>query len=267
MVKKIIDLKNYRHDLRNFTHYKNGMIDGQIEIDVPEDNTGNLDHFYPVGCIFESIDKDFDPNVHFGGRWELQRNNAFTRSTIDRESVGNMSGERELWLNDENIPSELTLTNIDPVATTTTGEHKHHYVTSTVGNHSHTGTTSSNGNHYHATSTSGYSYVILKGDWGSTGNSRRQMTYSSNSGWYSASTQTVGNISSNVNTQTTGNHTHTFTTNTTGNHSHEGDTQVDGNHRHMTIIENTKFKVGNGQHIPLQINPYALNVFRWIRVE
>lgn len=30
------------------------------------------DFFYPVGCYFETTDTDFDPNVSWGGTWELE---------------------------------------------------------------------------------------------------------------------------------------------------------------------------------------------------
>lgn len=47
-----------------------------------------LDIFYPPGSYYETSDPDFDPNVRWGGIWELEDAGRVLQSTQDASKVG-----------------------------------------------------------------------------------------------------------------------------------------------------------------------------------
>lgn len=61
-----------------------------------------LDEVYPVGSVYMSKDKAFDPNVEFGGNWEKEQPNYFLYSTTGDVEYG---GEATVELTTDTIPA------------------------------------------------------------------------------------------------------------------------------------------------------------------
>ena len=77
-----------------------------------------LDLFYPIGSIYETLDGSFNPNISWGGTWELLSNGQVlidsgytkeTSSTIIQASIGDKVGEKwhTLTIRDANTYSYI----------------------------------------------------------------------------------------------------------------------------------------------------------------
>ena len=73
-----------------------------------------LDLFYPIGSIYETLDGGFNPNISWGGTWELLSNGQVlidsgytkeTSSTIIQASIGDKVGEKWHTLTIREMPT------------------------------------------------------------------------------------------------------------------------------------------------------------------
>lgn len=59
---------------------------------------------HPVGTIYETTDSNFDPNVEWGGVWELLNDGRFLLSTSSQRAVNSIGGEEEVTITEETMP-------------------------------------------------------------------------------------------------------------------------------------------------------------------
>lgn len=64
-----------------------------------------LDLFYPVGSYYETSNGNFDPNISWGGIWELENDGRVLISTGENYSLGSVGGEATHTLTITEIPS------------------------------------------------------------------------------------------------------------------------------------------------------------------
>jgi hypothetical protein len=50
---------------------------------------------HPVGSIYETTDVSFNPNVEWGGTWELMDDGRFLLSSSEQYAVNSIGGEAE----------------------------------------------------------------------------------------------------------------------------------------------------------------------------
>lgn len=74
-------------------------------------NNQLLDLFYPIGTYYETSDTSFDPNVSWGGTWELDTDGtvlaskSLTSGSAFNVDVGTIVGEEEHTLTIDEMPS------------------------------------------------------------------------------------------------------------------------------------------------------------------
>lgn len=61
----------------NLASYPNGLF--KCEMDIG--GRGFLDYIYPIGSIYQTIDDGFNPNIRWGGTWELIEEGRFLQAT------------------------------------------------------------------------------------------------------------------------------------------------------------------------------------------
>ena len=59
---------------------------------------------HPVGSIYETTDKNFNPNTEWGGVWEFMNDGRFLLSTSSQRAVNSIGGEEEHTLIEKEIP-------------------------------------------------------------------------------------------------------------------------------------------------------------------
>lgn len=64
---------------------------------------------HPVGSIYETTDVSFNPNVEWGGTWELMDDGRFLLSSSEQYAVNAVGGEEEHTLSVTEIPNHRHL--------------------------------------------------------------------------------------------------------------------------------------------------------------
>lgn len=64
---------------------------------------------HPVGSIYETTDVSFNPNVEWGGTWELMDDGRFLLSSSEQYAVNAVGGEEEHTLSVPEIPNHRHL--------------------------------------------------------------------------------------------------------------------------------------------------------------
>ena len=64
-----------------------------------------VDYFYPVGSYYETSDSTFDPNVTFGGTWELETEGQVHIGAGENYEIGDTGGEATHTLTVNEMPS------------------------------------------------------------------------------------------------------------------------------------------------------------------
>ena len=113
-----------------------------------------LDTFYPVGSYYETSDASFDPNVSWGGTWELEASGNVHVSSGTGYTIGATGGEATHVL----TPSETATKNHSH-----TINHGHSFTNPTLPNHVHsTGGTASEGTDRFLVQTSNSSGGVMR---------------------------------------------------------------------------------------------------------
>lgn len=63
-----------------------------------------IDIFYPPGSYYETSDPDFDPNVSWGGAWELEAEGLVHIGAGENYLIGGTGGEKVHTLSQSEIP-------------------------------------------------------------------------------------------------------------------------------------------------------------------
>ena len=149
---------------------------------IAEDNTSDfLDMFYPVGSYYETSDGNFNPNVKWGGTWELESGGNVHIGAGGNYSIGGTGGAETVTLTSaqSGMPS-----------------HGHDYTSPTVldsgqltaessGSHAHGAGYDSNNNAYH----------FLGYNFGATGNGAQERSVAAGaSGDYKAPVVNNANV-------------------------------------------------------------------------
>lgn len=86
-----------------------------------------VDIFYPPGSYYETSDSDFDPNIRWGGIWELEMAGQVHVSAGTGYAIGATGGEATHTLTVDEMPSHRHHSSDDPNAAynslTTSGAH------------------------------------------------------------------------------------------------------------------------------------------------
>lgn len=61
--------------------------------------------YYPVGSYYETSDTSFDPNVSWGGAWDLEEDGMMLLSSSETHTVGDTGGEETVSLAIANMPA------------------------------------------------------------------------------------------------------------------------------------------------------------------
>lgn len=172
--------------------------------------------------------------------------------------IASVSGTNTSTLSQANLP------NVNFTGTAASaGGHTHNGTTSTNGDHAHSGSTSSSGNHNHTGTTA------ISGDHShglpvafSATNASWAITPAVNVAGFthpgSASTNSSGSHSHNLNINNNGEHTHSLTINTAGAHSHSLTIDSSGTHTHSVTV------ASGGSATPINIAPRSLTVNMFI---
>lgn len=111
------------------------MIQSKMkDIDTIQNNTNEfLDMFYPVGSYYETSDSAFDPNVSWGGTWELESGGNVHIGAGGNYSIGGTGGAAEVTLtaSQSGMPSHghsyssPSVQDGGAISKTLTGSHSH----------------------------------------------------------------------------------------------------------------------------------------------
>lgn len=85
----------------------------------------NLDYFHPIGSIFETVDDNFDPNISWGGVWNLDDSNAVivsqnTANMYFSGAVSSITGSDTVTLAINQIPNHTHTGTIRAILSTST---------------------------------------------------------------------------------------------------------------------------------------------------
>lgn len=79
---------------------------------------------HPVGSIYETTDVSFNPNVEWGGTWELMDDGRFLLSSSEQYAVNAVGGEEEHTLSIQEMPNHRHLHSHTHAHTRGTLEHR-----------------------------------------------------------------------------------------------------------------------------------------------
>ena len=73
-------------------------------IEIENKLNGLIDVFYPVGSYYETSDKNFNPNISWGGTWKKDNSGVFLVSEDSSLTLGNTGGEKAHQLTINEMP-------------------------------------------------------------------------------------------------------------------------------------------------------------------
>ena len=73
-------------------------------IEIENKLNGLIDVFYPVGSYYETSDKNFNPNISWGGTWKKDNSGVFLVSEDSSLTLGNTGGEKTHQLTINEMP-------------------------------------------------------------------------------------------------------------------------------------------------------------------
>lgn len=100
-----IDLQDHHHELRNFNQFKNGKLEGKIQKEININMKELTDFFYPVGTIYHTYNKNFNPMTSWGGTWVLIAKDTYLIAATLNEVSGASVGTNNKTLTVDELPS------------------------------------------------------------------------------------------------------------------------------------------------------------------
>lgn len=80
-------------------------MSGFLKLNIFGKEVSLLDYWYPIGTLIQSEDKDFDPNISWGGEWERIIDKFILAAGDTYTNVGGTGGNSSITLTSANIPS------------------------------------------------------------------------------------------------------------------------------------------------------------------
>ena len=89
----------------NIKTINNQSVLGSGNISISGGSGGSVLDYYPVGSYYETSDTSFDPNVSWGGAWDLEEDGMMLLSSSETHTVGDTGGEETVSLAIANMPA------------------------------------------------------------------------------------------------------------------------------------------------------------------
>ena len=125
---------------------------------------GIFNLFYPVGSYYETSDANFDPNISWGGTWQLETSGQVHISAGTGYTIGSTGGSKDAIIpyHNHTFTGSALATHTHTFTGSALGTHTHTFTGSQMATHNHTFTGTALGTHTHTFSGNSHTFRARK---------------------------------------------------------------------------------------------------------